>query len=190
MPACSQNLVADINQLEGMQRLGTRLVTGIRHLPCEERLLSLGLHFLQWRRLRADLITAFKIFTSLLDIDPNLFFPPTRRGIRGHNLQCTQRYEPPPKEMVGLFDGGCEILELAPGFRRYSSFCQHFQEEVQGILDRVFPHWLNTHLPIPLLPPPAHHPVTVPISICYPTPSFVYVISLDRLWSTFTHYKS
>ncbi len=37
------------------------------------------------RRLRADLITTFKIFKGLLDIDPNLFFlPPARRSPRGY----------------------------------------------------------------------------------------------------------
>ncbi len=56
MPAYSPNLVADINHLERIQRLATSLVTGMRHLPYEERL--------QRRRLRADLITAFKIFTA------------------------------------------------------------------------------------------------------------------------------
>ncbi len=30
---CSPNLVADINHLERIQSLATRLVTGIRHLP-------------------------------------------------------------------------------------------------------------------------------------------------------------
>ncbi len=67
MPACSPNLAADIN------------------LSYEERLQWLCLHSLQRRRLRTDLITAFKIFKGLLDIDPNLFFlPPARRGLRGH----------------------------------------------------------------------------------------------------------
>ncbi len=33
MPAQSPNLVADIKHLEQFQRLATRLVTGIRHLP-------------------------------------------------------------------------------------------------------------------------------------------------------------
>ncbi len=66
-PACSENLVADINHLERIQRLATRLVAGIRHLPYEERL--------QRRRLRADLITA-------LDIEPNLvFLLLARRGL-------------------------------------------------------------------------------------------------------------
>ncbi len=74
MPACSSNLVPDINHLERIQRLATRLVSGMRHLPYEERLQRLGLHSLQRRRLRVDLVTAFKIFKGLLDIDPNLFY--------------------------------------------------------------------------------------------------------------------
>ncbi len=55
----------------------------MRHLPYEERL--------QRRLLRANLITAFKIFKGLLVIDPNLFFlPPTRRGLRGHPYKVLQ----------------------------------------------------------------------------------------------------
>ncbi len=72
MPACSPNLVADSNHLERIQRL----VTGRRHLPYEERLQRLGLHSLQRRRLRADLITACKKFKGLMDIDLNLLFLP------------------------------------------------------------------------------------------------------------------
>ncbi len=73
-PTCSQNLVADIKLLERIQQLVTWLVTGIRHLPYEERLQLLGLHSMQRQRLRVDLITAFKVFTRLLDIDAKLFF--------------------------------------------------------------------------------------------------------------------
>ncbi len=79
MPACSRNLVADINHLEQIQILSTRLVTGMCRLPYEERL--------QRWRLQADLITAFTILKGLLDIDPNSFFlPPARRGLRGHSF--------------------------------------------------------------------------------------------------------
>ncbi len=70
MPACSPNLVADINHLERIQRLATMLVTGIRQLPYEERLQRLGLHSLQRGRLRANQITAFKIFTGLSPSSP------------------------------------------------------------------------------------------------------------------------
>ncbi len=45
MPACSPNLMADINHLGRIQGLATKLVAGIRHLLYEERL--------QRRRFRA-----------------------------------------------------------------------------------------------------------------------------------------
>ncbi len=51
MPACSPNLVADINHLEQSQKLARRLVPVMRHLSYEERLQRLGLHSLQRRRL-------------------------------------------------------------------------------------------------------------------------------------------
>ncbi len=71
--------------------LVTRLVTGMRHLPYEERLQRLGLHSLERRRLQANLITTFKIFTGLLDIDTNLFFfPPARRGLRRYPYKVLQ----------------------------------------------------------------------------------------------------
>ncbi len=88
MPPCSSNLVANINHLERIQKLATRLVTGKRYLHYEEILQRLGLLSLQRRRLQADLITAFKIFKGLLDIDLNLFFyPPARRGLREHRFK-------------------------------------------------------------------------------------------------------
>ncbi len=81
--ACSPNLVADINHLERIQRLATRLVTGMRHLLYEKRL--------QRRRLRVELIVAFKTFKGLLDIGANLFFlPPARRSLRGHPFKVLQ----------------------------------------------------------------------------------------------------
>ncbi len=36
--ACSPNLAADVNQLEGIQSLPSRLVNGLYRLPYEERL--------------------------------------------------------------------------------------------------------------------------------------------------------
>ncbi len=91
MPACSANLAADINHLERIQRLATRLITCMRYLPYEERLQQLVLHSLQRLRLRDELITVFKIFKALLDIDHKLFFlPPTRRGLRGHPFKVLQ----------------------------------------------------------------------------------------------------
>ncbi len=63
-------------------------VSGIRHHPYEERLQWLGFYSLQRRQLRADLITAFKIFTGLLGVDPYLFIlPATRRDLKGYSYK-------------------------------------------------------------------------------------------------------
>ncbi len=66
----------DFHLVSALQRL-------IRHLPYEGRR--------QRQRLWTNLITAFKIFTGLLVVDPNLFFlPPTRWGLSGHSYNVLQ----------------------------------------------------------------------------------------------------
>ncbi len=78
------------------------------------------------------------------------------------------------------------LWNIGISFRRYSSFCQCFQETVGGSWDRNLSPSppLTEHSPPPF--PPAHHPLTVIISICYPTPCFIYVVSSGPLWPTFT----
>ncbi len=81
----------DINQLERVQRLATRLVRGPRHVPYEERLRQLNLFSLERRRIRADLFLVFKIFKGEVDLNPSEFFlRPTRAGLRGHTYRSLQ----------------------------------------------------------------------------------------------------
>ncbi len=103
MPAGLSNLVADIKNFERTYRLVARLVTGFRHLPYEERL--------HRRRLWANLTTAVKICTGLLDTGPTVSFSPlnSMRPLRAL-LRGTPMLEPLLVEMVSHFGEGCEIL--------------------------------------------------------------------------------
>ncbi len=144
MPACSPNIVADINHLERIQRLATQLVTGMRHAPYEERLQRLGLHSLQRRRLRDDLITASKIFKDLLDIDPNLFFlPPARRGLRGHPFKVLQGASHRRRRSTAFSVTVVKYWNKPPACVVTAPSVNFFNKRLEEVWTEVFPHLLH-----------------------------------------------
>ena len=64
----------DIIALEGVQRRFTKRLPGMKSLSYHQRLTKLDLESLELRRIRADLIFAYKLIFGLIDINPSEFF--------------------------------------------------------------------------------------------------------------------
>ncbi len=91
MEANAPTMRADINLLERAQPFATRLVRGLRQVPYGARLRQLNLFSLERRRLRTDLILAFKIFKGEVDLNlTDFFLRPPRAGLRGHTHRLLQ----------------------------------------------------------------------------------------------------
>ncbi len=90
--ASSPYLRRDIALMERIQHLATRMVKGMRELPCEHRLRRLTIFSLQRRRLRGELILAYNILHGRLDLPQAEFFEaPADRDLRGHNFKLRHR---------------------------------------------------------------------------------------------------
>jgi hypothetical protein len=88
--AWSPHLVKDIILLESVQRKFTKRLTGMQNIPYLERLRQLNLERLDVRRLRADLILAYKILfgiTGETDISQFFTFCDNLHNTRGHQFK-------------------------------------------------------------------------------------------------------
>ena len=66
--------------------------TGFNKMPCEQRLKALGLHLLQRRRLRGDVIETYQILTGKEKIESDqLVQKATTTELRGHSLKLYKK---------------------------------------------------------------------------------------------------
>ena len=76
---------ADQKMVERVQRRATRLVEDVRTLSYPERLRSLGLPSLYYRRRRGDMIMVYQMLHGGVDLQPDDFFSPAvMTTTRGH----------------------------------------------------------------------------------------------------------
>lgn len=82
----SPSLRKDIAIVESPQRRFTKMITEYRDIPSSERLVELGSNTVETRRIKFDLVTAFKIWKGLLRITPG-----------NSKVRDLLRHEPEPK---------------------------------------------------------------------------------------------
>ena len=92
----------------GLQRRFTKRLPGIKSLTYHQRLTKLDLESLELRRIRADLIFAYKLIFDLTDINPSEFF-----AVRVDDARRRRRYR------LYLPGPGCKSAA------RYNSFISY-----------------------------------------------------------------
>ena len=84
----SPHLIKDIELLESVQRRFTKRLPGLWNVEYTQRLKAVGLERLDVRRVRFDLIMAYKIIFGLVRVDSSQFFTPSHNtATRGHSYK-------------------------------------------------------------------------------------------------------
>ena len=78
--------------IENVQRRATKLIPGFKHISYNDRLRTLKLPTLYFRRYRGDMIETYKIVTRKYDIDPESLFIFNKDPTRGHPYKLYKRH--------------------------------------------------------------------------------------------------
>jgi len=93
--AWSPHYIKDIEVLENVQKVATKLVPKLRKFSYSTRLRMLGITSLKERRIRGDsgdMIEVYKLMTRKEQINPGQFFTPAgaHYKLRGHDKKLTK----------------------------------------------------------------------------------------------------
>ena len=87
-PIWNPQLKRDITDLENVQRRATRQIPAVKGMSYQERLRRIRLPTLRYRRLRGDMIEAYKLLHNVYDPTlPSLLSPVKDSTTRGHKLK-------------------------------------------------------------------------------------------------------
>jgi len=84
-------LKKDINILERVQKMATKMINVFSEFKYDTRLKKLKLTTLETRRLRGDLIEVFKVLKGYDHISEDIFFVRSKSSLRGHQLKLQKK---------------------------------------------------------------------------------------------------
>ena len=80
-----------IRKIESVQRNATKMVNGLKDTPYIDRLRTINLPTLRFRRMRGDMIETYKIINGLYDRTSAPVLDRAQRSSRGHQFKLFQR---------------------------------------------------------------------------------------------------
>ncbi|XP_069101613.1 monoglyceride lipase-like [Argopecten irradians] len=129
-------LLKDKIVIENVQRRATKRLNGLTNLSYEQRLRSLGLPSLEYRRKRSDLIQMFKIINNIDKVDKDkLFTMSPITFTRGHSkkiLKPVSRLESSSSEQPGKANGVAVSDDQIINSRGQKLFCKYWNKEKQS----------------------------------------------------------
>ena len=117
----------DIHSIESIQRRATKMIPGLTDMTYEERLKTLKLPTLVYRRMRGDIIEAYKLVTKKYDLSKELLHPATYKSTRG-NTQARENKKHNADETKLLHPTSCQHMECPPRGSGQCSVNQCLQE--------------------------------------------------------------
>eukprot|EP00916_Digyalum_oweni_P025776 GHVL01042440.1.p1 GENE.GHVL01042440.1~~GHVL01042440.1.p1 ORF type:complete len:204 (-),score=13.42 GHVL01042440.1:13-624(-) len=88
----SPSLKKDAMLIESIQRRATKMVPELKEMEYEDRLRALNLPSLTYRRLRGDLIEAYKLTHGMYNVDSETLLPKCKNDrTRGHQYKLEKR---------------------------------------------------------------------------------------------------
>ena len=88
----SPYLQKHIQEIENVQRRATKLIPGMKDLTYEERLKTLNLPTLKYRRFRGDMIEMYKLLNSKYNTTISDFIEINPRTSRGHSYKLSKKH--------------------------------------------------------------------------------------------------
>ena len=89
--ACYSSFKKDERSLERIQRRATKMIIGLEKKSYKERLISLNMFSLHYRRIRGDLIELFKIYAGLDKLNFTNLFTINSNQTRGHSCKLVKK---------------------------------------------------------------------------------------------------